>query len=441
MDKKLDYQPLRFGGQAVIGLEIHIELKTKAKMFCGCPADHFGKKPNAQVCPVCLGLPGALPVANKKAIEWTVLTGLALDCQIPLLSKFDRKNYFYPDLPKGYQISQYDMPLCKNGRLDKVRIRRVHLEEDTAKMIHRGNQTLIDFNRSGVPLMEVVTEPDISSAQEAKEFLKKLQQFIRYLGISDCDMEKGSMRLETNISVKKPNEQKLPGYKVEVKNLNSFRFVEKAIDYEIKRQIQQIKTAKILIQETRGWDETKQVTFPQRVKEEAQDYRYFPEPDLPPIRWQEKQIKGIRAQLPELPEKKLTRFVKEFGLSDYQAQILVADLQKLSFFEKTVSLGKKHQLPIKDIANMIINKRVEIKKISPTELVNTLIAQKAKPKISQQKIIEIIKQVLKTNPKVVEEYKKGKETVVEFLVGQVMRQTKGQADPNQARQLIKQQLR
>lgn len=434
MKQKLDYQP-------IIGLEIHIELKTKAKMFCGCPADHFGKKPNTQVCPVCLGLPGALPVANKKAIEWTVLTGLALDCQIPLLSKFDRKNYFYPDLPKGYQISQYDMPLCKNGRLGKVRIRRVHLEEDTAKMIHRGNQTLIDFNRSGVPLMEIVTEPDIGSAQEAKEFLKKLQQNVRYLGISDCDMEKGSMRLEANISVKKPNEQKLPGYKVEIKNLNSFRFVEKAIDYEIKRQTQQIKAGKKLIQETRGWDEIKQVTFSQRVKEEAQDYRYFPEPDLPPISWQKKQIKAIRTQLPELPEKKLTRFVKEFGLSDYQAQILVADHQKASYFEEAVNLGKKQQLAAKDIANVIINKRAEIKKISPDQLVKTLIAQKAKPKISQQKIIKIIKQVLKTNPKVVEEYKKGKETVVEFLVGQVMRQTKGQADPNQARQLIKKELK
>ncbi|HUS60117.1 MAG TPA: Asp-tRNA(Asn)/Glu-tRNA(Gln) amidotransferase subunit GatB [Nevskiaceae bacterium] len=429
MKQKLNYQP-------VIGLEIHIELKTKAKMFCGCPADHFAKKPNTQVCPVCLGLPGALPVANKKAIKWTVLTGLALDCQIPLLSKFDRKNYFYPDLPKGYQISQYDMPLCKNGRLGKVRIRRVHLEEDTAKMIHSANRTLIDFNRSGVSLMEIVTEPDISSAQEAKEFLKKLQQNVRYLGISDCDMEKGSMRLEANISVKKPNEQKLPGYKVEVKNLNSFRFVEKAIDYEIKRQAQQIRAGKKLIQETRGWDEVKQATFSQRVKEEAQDYRYFPEPDLPPISWQKKQINAIRAQLPELPEKKLTRFVKEFGLSNYQAQILVADLQKLSFFEETISLGKKYQLPIKDIANVIINKRVDIKKISPDQLVKILIAQKTKPKISQQKIIKIIKHVLKTNPKVIEEYKRGKETVVEFLVGQVMRQTKSQADPNQARRLI-----
>ena len=429
MKQKLNYQP-------VIGLEIHIELKTKAKMFCGCPADHFAKKPNTQVCPVCLGLPGALPVANKKAIEWTVFAGLALDCQIPLLSKFDRKNYFYPDLPKGYQISQYDMPLCKNGKLGKVQIRRVHLEEDTAKMIHSANRTLIDFNRSGVSLMEIVTEPDISSAQEAKEFLKKLQQNVRYLGISDCDMEKGSMRLEANISVKKPNEQKLPGYKVEVKNLNSFRFVEKAIDYEIKRQAQQIRAGKKLIQETRGWDEVKQATFSQRVKEEAQDYRYFPEPDLPPISWQKKQIKAIRAQLPELPEKKLTRFVKEFGLSNYQAQILVADLQKLSFFEETISLGKKYQLPIKDIANVIINKRVDIKKISPDQLVKILIAQKTKPKISQQKIIKIIKHVLKTNPKVIEEYKRGKETVVEFLVGQVMRQTKSQADPNQARRLI-----
>lgn len=427
--------------QTVIGLEIHIELKTKTKMFCRCPADHFGKKPNTQVCPVCLGLPGALPVANKKAIEWTVLAGLALNCQVPLLSKFDRKNYFYPDLPKGYQISQYDMPLCKNGKLGKVQIRRVHLEEDTAKMIHSANQTLIDFNRSGVPLMEIVTEPDISSAQEAKEFLKKLQQNVRYLGISDCDMEKGSMRLEANISVRKPNEQKLPGYKVEVKNLNSFRFVEKAIDYEIKRQAQQIRAGKKLIQETRGWDEVKQATFSQRAKEEAQDYRYFPEPDLPPIYWQEKQIKTIGAKLPELTDKKLARFVKEFGLSDYQAQILVADQPKASYFEETVKLGKKHQLPIKDMANMIINKRVEIKKISPSQLVKILIAQKAKSKISKEKLTQVIAQVLEINPKIAEDFKRGKKTVIEFLVGQVMKQTKGQADPNQTRRLINKELK
>lgn len=432
----------------VIGLEIHIELKTKAKMFCGCSADYFGHEPNTHVCPICLGLPGALPVANKKAIEWAVIAGLALNCKIPLFSKFDRKNYFYPDLPKGYQISQYDMPLCKNGKLGRIRIRRVHLEEDTAKMIHsakrrtgNGNQTSIDFNRSGVPLMEVVTEPDINSPQEAKEFLKKLQQVIRYLGISDCDMEKGSMRLEANISVKSAAATSLPDYKVEIKNLNSFQFVEKAIVYEIKRQTKILATGRQIVQETRGWDEVKQVTFSQRVKEQAQDYRYFPEPDLPPIRWQKKQIKAIRLQLPELPGKKLARLVKKFNLSNYQAQILIADHQKVSYFEEAAKLGKKKQLSAKDIANMIINKRVEIKKTSPTQLVKVLVAQRAKPKISKEKLTQVVKQVLEINPKIVEEYKKGKVTVVEFLVGQVMVETKKAADPNQTRKILLEKLK
>lgn len=432
MKKKIKYQP-------IIGLEIHIELKTKAKMFCGCSADYFGHEPNTHVCPICLGLPGVLPVANKKAIEWTVIAGLALNCKIPLFSKFDRKNYFYPDLPKGYQISQYDLPLAVNGKLkaQTIRIRRVHLEEDTAKMIHAKDATLLDFNRSGVPLMEIVTEPDIRNPKEAKEFLRKLQQIIRYLGISDCDMEKGSMRIEPNVSIQSPtSNDQLPNYKVEIKNINSFRFVQRALDYEIERQTKILATGRQLVQETRGWDEVKQVTFPQRIKEQAQDYRYFPEPDLPPIRWQKKQIKAIRLQLPELPGKKLARLVKKFSLSNYQAQILVADHQKANYFEEAAKLGKKKQLSAKDIANMIINKRVKIKKTSPPQLIKILVAQRAKPKISKEKLIQIIRQVLKENPKVVEEYKKGKKTVIEFLVGQVMRKTEGQADPNQARRLI-----
>ncbi|TSC54337.1 MAG: aspartyl-tRNA(Asn)/glutamyl-tRNA (Gln) amidotransferase subunit B, partial [Microgenomates group bacterium LiPW_31] len=315
----------------IIGLEVHIELETESKMFCSCSASHFGKKPNTQTCPICLGLPGALPVPNKKAIEWTVLVGLALNCQIPIFSKFDRKNYFYPDLPKGYQISQYDLPLCQNGRLDGVKIRRVHLEEDTAKLIHTivksKKCTLIDFNRSGVPLMEIVSEPDITSALQAKTFLQKLQQIVRYLGVSEADMEKGQMRCEPTVNlkiVKNGKTQFTP--LVEIKNINSFRFVQKAIEFEINRQLkefQKTRTEKGLGNKTtRGWDEVKQKTVLQREKEEAADYRYFPEPDIPPMRWDKFTINNLQLTVPELPGQKVARFIKQYGLSKYDAVIL-----------------------------------------------------------------------------------------------------------------------
>ncbi|MGB9706957.1 MAG: Asp-tRNA(Asn)/Glu-tRNA(Gln) amidotransferase subunit GatB [Microgenomates group bacterium] len=432
----------------VIGLEVHIQLKTKSKMFCGCPADWFGKKPNTQVCPVCLGLPGALPVPNKKAIEWTILAGLALGCKIPEFSKFDRKNYFYPDLPKGYQISQYDLPLCREGKLEGVRIRRVHLEEDTAKMIHAGKYTLVDFNRSGVPLMEIVTEPDIHSSAQAKEFLKKLTQIIRYLGISDCDMEKGTMRIEPNVSILKISNDKflisnqllitnyqLPKYKVELKNINSFRFVEKAIDYEIKRQIQLYESGKTPIQETRGWDEKKQVTYPQRIKEEAKDYRYFPEPDIPPLTKLKVKSQKLKVNLPELPEQRLARFVKEYAISQYYAKILTAERQTADYFEKAVKLGKDKIKP-PQIANVIINRKINISRTSPAQLIKNLLKKQKIAKIGSRQLEKIITEVLKENQKAVGDYKKGKINAIQFLIGQVMAKTKGQANPEEAKEKI-----
>lgn len=429
--------------QTIIGLEIHVELKTRSKMFCACSTDYFTHEPNTHVCPVCLGLPGALPVINKKAVEKTILAGLALNCQTPLFSKFDRKNYFYPDLPKGYQISQYDLPFCLKGSLEKIKIRRVHLEEDTAKLIHtvvgKKESTLIDFNRSGMPLMEIVTEPDFRTSQEAKRFLKKLQQILRYLDLSDCDMEKGSMRLEANVSVGKDNGT-LPNYKVEIKNLNSFRFLEKAVDYETKRQTELLKKGERPDQETRGWDEGRQETYPQRRKEEAEDYRYFPEPDLPPIRWVQKEQLMIKKQLLELPSEKRSRFSKDYQLTDYQSQILIQTKAKADYFEKAVKAGKKSKIGPKEIANVIINKKISMKKILPVELIQMLFRKKSSPAMKEEDLKQVVNQVLKKNKKAVEDYQKGRVNAVEFLVGQISRETKGRADPNQTRKILLEKL-
>jgi len=455
--------------EPIIGLEIHVELKTKSKMFCGCNADYFGHEPNTHCCPVCLGLPGALPVPNRKAVEWCVMLGLALNCEIPELSKFDRKNYYYPDLPKGYQISQYDKPFCINGYLEvkldsninkkKIRIRRVHMEEDTGKLLHatvddptspsglRGVEekcTLIDFNRSGVPLVEIVTEPDIKSSEEARTFLKKLYQIIRYLGISDADMEKGSMRLEPNISVRevqnsefKVQNNNLPPYKVEVKNINSFNFAKKAIDYEIDRQIELLKKGEIPKQETRGWNEKKGITYSQRSKEEAHDYRYFPEPDIPPVRWTENQKSKIKNQIGELPDKKLKRFMGDYGLSAYDANILTDTKEIADYYEKAVELGmKKKNITPKKIANWIINKKADIAKIAPEELISAVNIQLQKPTISDEEVEVAVKKVISQNSKAVSDYKSGKTNVIMYLVGMTMRTLKGQADPEKVKKLI-----
>jgi aspartyl-tRNA(Asn)/glutamyl-tRNA(Gln) amidotransferase subunit B len=414
-----------------IGLEIHVELKTKSKMFCGCPAEHFGKDPNTQTCPVCLGLPGALPMPNKQAIDWTIMIGLALDCRINLNSTFDRKHYFYPDLPKGYQISQYDDPFCFQGKLALasgkiIRITRVHLEEDTGKLQHQtigGKRvTLVDFNRSGVPLVEIVTAPDLSSGEEAKEFLKKLREIVRSLGVSDCDMEKGSLRLEPNISLSESPE-KLNDYKVEIKNLNSFRFARAAIDYELKRQKEILDQGKKPVQETRGYNPAKKQTFSQRAKETAADYRYFPEPDIPPISLTKDYVENLREKLPVLPEQLQQRLITSFHLSNFTAQLLVKNKQYLDYFNKY-----KDQVKPVELANLIVNKKIDLTQPPPAKK-KTVAVDRA-----------LIKRVLAENQAVVAKYRAGKTSVIGFLVGQVMRLTGGKVDPKQAQQELLKKL-
>jgi len=441
----MDYKP-------VIGLEVHVELKTKSKMFCSCLADYFGQKPNTHTCPVCLGLPGALPVPNKTAIEWCLKIGLALNCKIKNFSKFDRKNYFYPDLPKGYQISQYDMPFSENGDIDiknknwskKIRITRVHMEEDTGKLIHSyksgEESTLIDFNRSGVPLVEIVTEPDFKTAEEVVEYLKKLQQIVRYLEVSDADMEKGEMRLEPNISLMIISDKSLPKYKAEIKNINSFKFVEKAINFEIKRQTEILKSGKTPIQETRGWDEKKQITISQRQKEEANDYRYFPEPDIPPFKFDDKYIKELSTQIPELPDTKNTRFQKDYSLPYYDAEILTRDKKIANYFEEAVELGLKEKIEPKRIANFIINRKINFSEIEPAAIIEEFKKGKVE-NVDNIELDNILDKVIIDNTKAVSDLKNGKQEALMFLVGQVLRALGKKADVNLIRERIEKKIK
>jgi aspartyl-tRNA(Asn)/glutamyl-tRNA(Gln) amidotransferase subunit B len=431
--------------KVIIGLEVHVELKTKSKMFCECSADYFGGKPNSHTCPVCLGLPGALPVPNQQAIEWCVQIGQALNCDIPLFSKFDRKNYFYPDLAKGYQISQYDEPFCLNGRIEingkKFGITRVHMEEDTGKLIHSGDSSLIDFNRSGVPLVEIVTEPDFNNATDVKAYLQKLQQIVRYLRVSNADMEKGQMRLEPNISISLDvNSKTLPKYKVEVKNINSFGFVEKAINYEVKRQLEILKTDKLPAQETRGWDEGKNSTVSQRAKEEANDYRYFPEPDIPPIRWTKEKIDELKSAIPELPDEKLIRFQKEFGLSEYDAEILTREIELADYFEEAVKIAQ-NKTTAKQIANHIINKKINIEEVLPAKLVMEIVSANKTNDIDENELKSVVQKVLTDNPQIKADFAKGKQSVVQFAIGQVMYIIKKKIDINIVRKIILEELK
>ncbi len=473
--------------EGVIGLEVHAELVTHSKMFCGCAVVMSdGEPPNSHVCPICAGMPGMLPVINRRAVEMTIMTGLALNCTIEEFNIFARKNYFYPDLPKGYQISQYDYPLCRSGWLEietsrgtrRIGIRRVHLEEDTGKNIHQGAVSLIDFNRSGVPLMEIVSEPDLHTAEEVKAYAEKLRAILRYLGVNTGDMEKGVIRFEPNISLRLAGSTEF-GTRTELKNLNSFRALERGTAYELARQAKVLDEGGRVVQETRGWDENRGVTVPQRSKEQAEDYRYFPEPDLPPLIVERGWVEQIRAQLPELPDAKTKRFAKEYGLSADDASVLVADRAVADYFEATLKAanGKnpkavsnwltgelfrhlnESQTPIEQVKitpaqlaeliglveagtiNLNTGKRVLAEMFKSGAPAQAIVAGQGLAQISDTGAIEaIVTKVLDANPAEVEKYLGGKETVLGFLVGQVMQESRGKANPAAVQEIMKRQL-
>lgn len=426
----------------LIGLEVHVELETKSKMFCGCPADHFGKEPNTQTCPVCLGLPGALPVPNKKAIESCIKIGLALNCSINKLSKFDRKQYFYPDLAKGYQISQYDEPFCSEGSVTldsgkKIGVERVHQEEDTGKLQHtilNGEKvSLVDYNRSGVPLVEIVSKPDMSSSVEAKEYLKKVHEIIKTIGVSSADMEKGQMRLEPTVNVCIENENGIHYTPLaEIKNINSFNFVAAAIEYEIKRQIEEFEKTGIeksaTNKTTRGYDSVKKITFLQRTKEEAKDYRYFPEPDIPPFIIEEDVVESLRNELPKLPDQMVSELVS-LGIEERFAKILWNNTPALKV---VLSSRGDQDIDINKLSNLIVNAKIDIEKdiksqyTSLTKVGNT----------NKAELGEVVSKIIEANPAIVADYKKGKTNVLGFFVGQAMKETRGQADPKTLNEIL-----
>jgi aspartyl-tRNA(Asn)/glutamyl-tRNA(Gln) amidotransferase subunit B len=479
--------------EPVIGLEIHAELLTKSKMFCGCSADYSSApEPNTLICPVCTALPGAMPVVNQKAVEQAILVGLALNCTINPMNQFARKNYFYPDLPKGYQISQYDLPVASDGWLEipddsgegtqRVRVRRAHLEEDTAKLAHQGNSALVDFNRAGVPLLEIVSEPDMRSAEAALAYATKVRAILRTLGVNSGDMEKGVLRFEANVSVRpavgKGDITSPLRTRTEIKNLNSFRALTRASAYEIQRQIALYEAGGEVVQETLGWDDVRGVTVSQRSKEEAHDYRYFPEPDLPPLEISRTWVDEIKAQLPELPEAKSQRFVSAFGLTVKEAKLLTSDRSLADYFEKAVALSKS---PAKIVNNWIAGEflryvnelglDLEASPVPPEHLAQlvdlvtgktinensgkvvlkemfesgqapkAIVEAKNLAQVSDESYLEqVVAQILNDNPKEVASYLAGKETVFQWMMGQVAHATKGKADPQVARQLLLQAL-
>jgi aspartyl-tRNA(Asn)/glutamyl-tRNA(Gln) amidotransferase subunit B len=472
--------------ETVIGLEVHTQLLTNSKMFCSCSTDYASAPPNTHVCPICLGMPGVLPVINEKAVEYTVMTALALNCTIPEYTKFDRKNYSYPDLMKGYQISQYDAPIGRGGWLTidsngikkRINLTRVHLEEDVAKLWHRGDYSLIDVNRSGVPLMEIVSEPEISSPEEARDYLMKLHSILRYLEVSTGNMEEGSFRCDANISIR-PLDSKEFLPKVEVKNMNSFKAVFQAMEYESRRQRKVLEEGGELVQETRGWIEEAGTTVLQRTKEYADDYRYFPEPDLPPLVLDRAWIEGIRARIPELPEARRDQFIAQYGLPLYDANILTNSKAMADYFENCVKLMDPSKA--KTVSNWLLgdfsrllnatNTEVENVKISPKHLTEMLslvdngtisgptakavfeemfhsgkgaseiIAEKKLSQISDaSEIREVVKQVMANNIEAVSDYSSGKQQALTFIIGQVMKATRGRANPGTVREIIIQEL-
>lgn len=471
--------------EAVIGLEVHAQLLTDTKAFCGC-STRFGNAPNSNVCPVCLGHPGVLPVLNKKVVEFTVLMGLATNCTINKHSVFARKNYFYPDLPKGYQISQYEEPICENGYLTvklsdgtnkKIRIKRIHMEEDAGKSIHdQSEYTLIDVNRCGVPLIEIVTEPDINSPEEAYKYLTKIKQIVQYLDICDGNMEEGSLRCDANVSVRLKGEKNL-GVKTEIKNMNSFRNVERALQYEIERQIELIEDGEEVIQQTLLWNADLNEAFPMRSKEEAHDYRYFPDPDLLPVIVDEPWKENIAKSMPELPDIKLQRFIQQYNLPDYDSDILTQTKAVADYYEKVVSvtddfksasnwimtdvlgylnenkieiiqfpisaknLGKLINLISQGIISSKIAKEVFQIMLKSDDNPERIVKEKNLIQISDEgEIIKIIHEVLEKNKNQIDEYLSGKEKVFGFFIGQIMRESKGKANPQLVNQLLKSEL-
>jgi aspartyl-tRNA(Asn)/glutamyl-tRNA(Gln) amidotransferase subunit B len=481
--------------ETIIGLEVHVQLLTRSKMYCSCSADYADAPPNTHVCPVCLGMPGVLPVINKKAIEYAVMTALALNCTIPQFTKFDRKNYPYPDLMKGYQISQYDAPIGVQGWLTieadgqekRIGITRVHMEEDVAKLVHRTTPwgesvSLVDVNRAGVPLMEVVSEPDLRSAEEARQYLVKLRNILRYLGVSTGNMEEGSFRCDANVSIRPAGSSKSLA-KVEVKNMNSFKAVYRAMEYEAGRQRKVAEEGGRLVQETRGWVEERGATQSQRSKEYAHDYRYFPEPDLPPLTLSPSWVEEIRSRLPELPEAKRDRFVSQYGLPLYDANLLINSKALADYFEVCVSLsregptGKRAKTVsnwlLGDFARLLNLNEMEINesKVAAAQLVELLdltdqgtlsgpaakkvfeemfnTGKPAKETAAEQgltqigdaaAVAEVIRQVTSNNKQAVADYKAGKEQAIKFLVGQVMKETRGRANPKMVAEILQREL-
>ncbi|MGZ3639921.1 MAG: Asp-tRNA(Asn)/Glu-tRNA(Gln) amidotransferase subunit GatB [Ktedonobacterales bacterium] len=476
--------------EIVIGLEVHSQLLTKSKMFCSDIADYANAAPNSHCCPICMGYPGVLPVINEQAVDYTIRTALALHCEIPEYSKFDRKNYFYPDLPKGYQISQYDLPLSRNGYLTitldgqekRIGITRVHLEEDTGRLTHRnvrgGSYTLVDLNRAGVPLMEIVSEPDMRSAEEARLYIEKLRTILLYLGVSSGKMEEAALRCDANISVRPRGQQEF-GVKTEIKNMNSFRAVERALNYEVQRQIEVLRSGGTIVQETRGWVEDKGITVSQRVKEYADDYRYFPEPDLPRLIISREWVERVRAELPELPDARQHRFEEAFGLSKQDAEQLTAERALADYYEAVFAAGKPTDAATrpKAAANWVLGelrrllnaegldigasrvsaagmaelldviekgtisgkqgKEVLEKAFASGEMPGEVVKREGIAQLSDSGELEhIVEEVIAENPKAVEDYRAGKAASLQFLVGQVMKRTKGRAKPDVVNPLL-----